>query len=284
MKLPAIRKASKSDEFHRNITPGFILERKMVNYAHLPRSCTRSHPDGSLADRIGWVITHPDLHAQVLRRTRDIPNAAYNIRLYRHLTETAPCLARLATHTRRAGAPKPEKLAAQAAADSAYQHLITAAESVIEVLTTGRMAGALKDLLPLRTQHLYPGDTGLVKEPLQTPARISKAPSEWHDGPSNSFLYNDGWREPLPVTPLDDVPLTTSHTSSQGANAGTAEGSTLEELTTSLQAFTIAFDGKEKPLLFWFTFKSKNPFNILREKTPSRESSPEEGEGYVKRL
>ena len=30
MKLPAIRKASKNDEFHRNITPGFILERKMV--------------------------------------------------------------------------------------------------------------------------------------------------------------------------------------------------------------------------------------------------------------
>ena len=78
MKLPAIRKASKNDEFHRNITPGFILERKMVNYDHLPRSCTGSRPDGSLADRIGWVITHPDLHAQVLRRTRDIPNAAYN--------------------------------------------------------------------------------------------------------------------------------------------------------------------------------------------------------------
>ena len=141
MKLPAIRKASKNDEFHRNITPGFILERKMVNYDHLPRSCTGSRPDGSLADRIGWVITHPDLHAQVLRRTRDIPNAAYNIRLYRHLTEAAPCLARLATHTRRAGAPKPEKLAAQAAADSAYQHLITAAKSVIEVLATGHMAG-----------------------------------------------------------------------------------------------------------------------------------------------
>ena len=78
-------------------------------------------------------------------------------------------------------------------------------------------------------------------------------------------------------------PLTTSHTSSQGADAGTAEGSTLEELTTSLQASTIAFDGKEKPLLFWFTFESKNPFDVLREKTPPRESSPEEGEGYVKR-
>ena len=36
--------------------------------------------------------------------------------------------------------PKLEKLAAQAAADSAYQHSITTAKSVIEVLATGRPA------------------------------------------------------------------------------------------------------------------------------------------------
>ena len=132
MKLPAIRKASKNNEFHRNITPGFILERKMVNYNHLPRSCTGSHPDGSLADCIGWVITHPDLHAQVLRRTCDIPNAAYNIRLYRHLTEAAPCLACLATHTRRVGALKPEKLAAQAAAEKAAAVQIAAAKAALK--------------------------------------------------------------------------------------------------------------------------------------------------------
>ena len=67
----------------RHPVPQFIKERRVVNYDHLPRPDVFIYPNGTLSDRIGWVLLHPDLHNHVRLRTSEIPNAEVYIELYR---------------------------------------------------------------------------------------------------------------------------------------------------------------------------------------------------------
>ena len=37
----------------------------IINYDHLPRPLAATHEEGTMSDRIGWVLTHPNLEDQV---------------------------------------------------------------------------------------------------------------------------------------------------------------------------------------------------------------------------
>ena len=73
----------------RHPTPQFIKERRIVNYDHLPRPFASTYPDGTMSDRIGWTLLHPDLHNHVRLRTAEIPSADVYIELYRSLGKIA---------------------------------------------------------------------------------------------------------------------------------------------------------------------------------------------------
>ena len=81
--------------------PRFILDRKPVYYDHLPRRIVSNEEDGTLSDRIGWVILHPDLIGHVQQRLYKIPNAVDLVDTYRSLARAAHPTPSLRTTTRR---------------------------------------------------------------------------------------------------------------------------------------------------------------------------------------
>ena len=64
-----------SEASRRNIhhPPNFIRERRMVFYNHLPRHTVSANDEGTLADRIGWVIVHPNLYSHVEAQISHLP-------------------------------------------------------------------------------------------------------------------------------------------------------------------------------------------------------------------
>ena len=89
--------------------PRFIGLRQTVNYDHLPRPLISSEPDGTLSDRIGWVLLHPDLQDCVRTRTQHIPNAAEHVRLYRDFARIASYQTRVVRYIQENEGPPDEK-------------------------------------------------------------------------------------------------------------------------------------------------------------------------------
>ena len=74
-----------SEASRRNIPrpPNFIRERRTVFYNHLPRHTVSGNAEGTLADRIGWVIVRPDLYSHVEARISQLPEVKDLIDVYR---------------------------------------------------------------------------------------------------------------------------------------------------------------------------------------------------------
>ena len=144
-----------SEASRRNIPrpPNFIRERRTVFYNHLPRHTVSANDEGTLADRIGWVIVHPDLYSHVEARISHLPEAKDLIDVYRALARAAPSYGVLVNYNKRTSAPKSEKKKVDQVANEAYQAVIQGAEKVLSMLANPQIAGALSDLMPLRNQH-----------------------------------------------------------------------------------------------------------------------------------
>ncbi|KAJ8473216.1 hypothetical protein ONZ51_g8005 [Trametes cubensis] len=144
-----------SEATRRNIPrpPNFIRERRTVFYNHLPRHTVSCNDEGTLADRVGWVIVHPDLYSHVEARIAHLPEVKDLIDVYRALARAAPSYSVLVKHNQRTSAPKSEKKKVVQVASEAYQAVVQAAEKVISMLANPQVAGALSDLMPLRNQH-----------------------------------------------------------------------------------------------------------------------------------
>ena len=156
--------------------PSFITSRPTIYYNHLPRHTVSSDQDGTLSDRIGWVLLHKDLIGHVEARLRNIPNAITNVQAYRALARAAPSYGILKGYLPRTSAPRCEKTRAVQVADEAYQAIIEGADNIISTLSTPEVAHALSDLLPLRRQH---GSITYV-DVLLHPSRIDDYPQpEW---------------------------------------------------------------------------------------------------------
>ncbi|KAJ8455645.1 hypothetical protein ONZ51_g12371 [Trametes cubensis] len=135
------------------VPPNFIRERRTVFYNHLPRHTVSANDEGTLADRIGWVIVHPDLYSHVEARISHLPEVKDLIDVYRSLTRAAPSYGVLVNYNKRTSAPKSEKKKVDRVANEAYQAVIQGAEKVLSMLANPQIAGALSDLMPLRNQH-----------------------------------------------------------------------------------------------------------------------------------
>ena len=144
-----------SEASRRNIPrpPNFIRERRTVFYNHLPRHTVSANDEGTLADRIGWVIVHPDLYSHVEARISHLPEVKDLIDVYRSLARAAPSYGVLVNYNKRTSAPKSEKKKVDQVANEAYQAVIQGAEKVLSMLANPQIAGALSDLMPLRNQH-----------------------------------------------------------------------------------------------------------------------------------
>ena len=144
-----------SEASRRNIPrpPNFIRERRTVFYNHLPRHTVSANDEGTLADRIGWVIVHPDLYSHVEARISHLPEVKDLIDVYRALARAAPSYGAIVGYNKKTSAPKSEKRKVDQVANEAYQAVIQAAEKVLSMLANPQIAGALSDLMPLRNQH-----------------------------------------------------------------------------------------------------------------------------------
>ncbi|KAI0681705.1 hypothetical protein C8T65DRAFT_751373 [Cerioporus squamosus] len=107
-----------------------------------PRHVVSNENDGTLSDRVGWVILHPDLVGHVSARLYKIPDALTLVETYRALSRAAPSYALLASYNERVGAPKSEKKYAAQVAQEAYQATIEAAERTIAITSFGPVASA----------------------------------------------------------------------------------------------------------------------------------------------
>ena len=144
-----------SEASRRNVPrpPNFIRERRTVFYNHLPRHTVSANDEGTLADRIGWVIVHPDLYSHVEARISHLPEVKDLIDVYRALARAAPSYGAIVGYNKKTSAPKSEKRKVDQVANEAYQAVIQAAEKVLSMLANPQIAGALSDLMPLRNQH-----------------------------------------------------------------------------------------------------------------------------------
>ncbi|PIL33230.1 hypothetical protein GSI_04680 [Ganoderma sinense ZZ0214-1] len=140
--------------------PGFIRNRLRVTYSHLPRPLVPFYADGTLSDRIGWVLLHPDLYDAVHLRTQHIDRADTHIELYRTFARLATYHGQLEEYVRRSAAPATQKAQAIAIARRTVEDCIQSATRFMDtVLANGLWATALQDLLPYRDQHEGPDMT-----------------------------------------------------------------------------------------------------------------------------
>ncbi|KAI0326528.1 hypothetical protein GY45DRAFT_1373864 [Cubamyces sp. BRFM 1775] len=133
--------------------PNFIRDRQTVFYNHLPQHTILIHEKGTLANRIGWVIIHPDLYSHVEARVCHLPEVKDLIGVYRALARAAPSYRALIKYNKRTLEPKSEKKKVVQVTNEAYQAVIQAAEKIISMLANPQVAGVLSDLMPLRHQH-----------------------------------------------------------------------------------------------------------------------------------
>ncbi|KAJ8462184.1 hypothetical protein ONZ51_g11061 [Trametes cubensis] len=91
---------------HPPVPPNFIREQRTVFYNHLPRHTVSANDEGTLADRIGWVIVHPDLYSHVEARIAHLPEVKDLIDIYRSLARAAPSYGVLVNYNKRTLAPR----------------------------------------------------------------------------------------------------------------------------------------------------------------------------------
>ena len=163
--------------------PRFIGLRQAVNYDHPPHPLVSSEPDGTLSDRIGWVILHPSLHDFVRTRTAHIPRAELYIEFYRTLARIAQGHAEVKKYIERSAAPSCEKRRAWLVSDAAFNELVQLATQLMDqTMANGEYARALRDLLPYRNQHVQQRN----HQPMPSPTRVdmNDGPIQYHDGPT----------------------------------------------------------------------------------------------------
>ena len=143
-------------------TPSW-LRHQTVTYDHLPRYPVRIWPQGTLSDRIGWTIIHPDLRAKVDQRFENCPSQQRMIRIYRHLANSAAAypLARSTLVRAYMLNPSPETWRPYAVCESSHYATIAAAEEVMNSLAHA--------LTLHRLQGLVPGPLAHSQCPLPTP-------------------------------------------------------------------------------------------------------------------
>ncbi|OBZ72598.1 hypothetical protein A0H81_07899 [Grifola frondosa] len=159
-------------------TPSW-LRNQVVTYDHLPRYPVRIWPQGTLADRIGWTIVHPDLRGKVDQRLETCPSQMRMVRIYRHLANSAAAypLARSTLVRAYMLNPSPETWRPYAVCESSHYATLAAAEEVIN---------ALAHALTLhRLQGLVPGPLAHSQRPLPT------SPSQASDKENDPRLAAD---------------------------------------------------------------------------------------------
>lgn len=138
-------------------TPSFIHERNPVSYTHLPRPASSVFPDGSLADRVGWVVLHPDLRGEVDHRIGRTSHSPW-VAIYRHAAEQVPAY----IHNRHQqyldanagwGVLSQIQEKSRDALETAHHHALAIADVAIGHLAIPEVASILRDLLPRRDQH-----------------------------------------------------------------------------------------------------------------------------------
>ena len=132
---------------HRSIQPAHI-HFDNPSYSHLPRHFVSDEPTGTLVDRIGWTITHPDLRDQTRYRLSSYRGAQTLVNIYDHATSLGPILARIHSLAERSSAPRVVKQELLNLINAAYDHNATIADNVMSDLGTGKVANALAGILP----------------------------------------------------------------------------------------------------------------------------------------
>lgn len=163
--------------------PRFIGLQQAVNYDHLPHPLVSSEPDGTLSDRIGWVILHPSLYDFVGTRTAHIPRADLYIEFYRTLARIAQDHAEVKKYIEWAAAPNCKKQRAWLVSDTAFNELVQLATRLMDqTMANGVYARALRDLLPYRNQHVQQRN----RQPMPSPTRVdmNNGPIQYHNGPT----------------------------------------------------------------------------------------------------
>ncbi|KAJ8455823.1 hypothetical protein ONZ51_g12317 [Trametes cubensis] len=155
-----------SEASRRNIPrpPNFIRERRTVFYNHLPRHTVSGNDKDTLANRIRWVIVHPDLYSHIKAWISHLPEVKDLIDIYRTLARAAPSYGVIIGYNKKTSAPKSKKRKMDQVANEAYQAVIQAAEKVLSMLANPQIAGALSDLMPL-----YSSDFDEDKDKSSTP-------------------------------------------------------------------------------------------------------------------
>ncbi|KAM5530469.1 hypothetical protein V8D89_015853, partial [Ganoderma adspersum] len=132
----------------------FISEQRVINYDHLSQCNASINPNGTMSDRIGWVLLHPNLCNHICIRTKDIPYTKTYIELYRSFARMAIYHNKVVNYIQESTVQAEDKAQALASAQAAFDEGIIAAMKLMnKTLSTGRWAHALWDLLPYRDQH-----------------------------------------------------------------------------------------------------------------------------------
>lgn len=144
--------------------PKFVRDRNPVSYTHLPRPWYDTIHEGSLSDRVGWVITHLDLKNHVDRRLHEKPDILKHVEVYRTLTEMYQAHLELTKYVKQSSGPRSRKNQAMALTDVTANSIITAATTTMSTIATPEVARILSPLLPNRRQHIVRPKTPLHRD------------------------------------------------------------------------------------------------------------------------
>ncbi|RPD55762.1 hypothetical protein L227DRAFT_566487 [Lentinus tigrinus ALCF2SS1-6] len=142
-----------------------------VTYNHLPRHPASAFADGSIQDRIGWVILHPDLRSIVNDRLHPYPTTTLWVSVYRdtaHAAAVYPYVGRLAHQGELNSWDASDNARAYFAAQTGHYGVLHIADIAINQIANPTIIRLLRDLLPSRHQHL-PG----YRHPYSSPTRTT---------------------------------------------------------------------------------------------------------------
>ena len=135
--------------------PGFV--RGPIDYNILPRHPSSAFPDGTIQDRIGWVVLHPDLRSLVDNRLRPYPTTALWVSVYRATAEAAvvyPHVGQLAHQGELNNWDTTDNSKAYFAAQRGHYSVLYIADIAINQIASPDNIRLLRDLLPSRHQHI----------------------------------------------------------------------------------------------------------------------------------
>ncbi|KAI0702116.1 hypothetical protein C8Q76DRAFT_802408 [Earliella scabrosa] len=190
-----------------------FLRKVRVTYDHLPRPQSSIGADGSISDRVGWVVVHPDLQGLVDRRTQTVQGAQLWLDLYRHAAKIAPALKQGSKFAREHPDPCGAAWKMVVCAEDAFHRTIQIASTAINRLTTHPVLPTISDLLPPRIWGSS-WERNIVDGPTRWNTDGDNTHINWKS--STESTAHNGWGEPTTggwgtPTEKNPPPLEASH-------------------------------------------------------------------------